>query len=42
MVLSLDRFLGKAAIVTGASAGIGKAIVEDLVKSGLKVPEKKT
>lgn len=37
MVLSLDRFVGKVAIVTGASAGIGAAIVEELVKGGLIV-----
>lgn len=37
MVLSLDRWLGKVAIVTGASAGIGQAIAEELVKKGLIV-----
>lgn len=37
MVLSLDRFVGKVAIVTGASAGIGVAIVEQLVKNGVIV-----
>lgn len=37
MVLSMDRWVGKVAIVTGASAGIGVAIVEALVEAGVKV-----
>lgn len=33
----MEKWVGKAALVTGASAGIGKAIAEALVRNGMKV-----
>ena len=33
----MTSLTGKVALVTGASSGIGKAVVEKLVKLGMKV-----
>ena len=33
----MDKWVGRVALITGASAGIGKGIAEALVKQGMKV-----
>lgn len=36
--MGLERWVGKAAVVTGAATGFGRSITQKMIEKGIKVP----